>query len=39
MMACSGDAGDSVQFAEFIAKNVELYRIKNGLSRKDSIDL
>ncbi|EDV23365.1 Proteasome subunit beta type-2 [Trichoplax sp. H2] len=32
MMACSGDPGDSVQFAEFVAKNVELYRIKNGYS-------
>jgi len=31
VMAISGDSGDCVQFAEYIAKNIQLYRIRNGM--------
>ncbi|RXG57318.1 Proteasome subunit beta type-2 [Armadillidium vulgare] len=30
VMAISGEGGDTVQFAEYIAKNVQLYKIRNG---------
>jgi 20S proteasome subunit beta 4 len=30
VMAVVGDGGDTVQFAEYIAKNIQLYRIRNG---------
>lgn len=30
MMAATGDAGDSVQFVEFISKNILLYKMRNG---------
>ena len=30
LMAVCGDAGDSVQFCEYIAKNVQLYKMRNG---------
>lgn len=30
LMAGVGDSGDTVQFAEYIAKNIQLYRMKNG---------
>merc|ERR1712154_410336 len=30
LMAVCGEAGDSVQFPEYIAKNVQLYKMKNG---------
>ncbi|XP_075216894.1 proteasome subunit beta type-2-like [Lycorma delicatula] len=29
-MAVVGEAGDTVQFAEYIAKNIQLYKMKNG---------
>jgi len=29
MMATSGDAGDAMQFAEYVAKNIHLYKIRN----------
>lgn len=29
-MAVSGEAGDTHQFAEYIAKNIALYKIRNG---------
>lgn len=29
-MAISGEPGDTVQFAEYIEKNIQLYRIRNG---------
>lgn len=29
-MAVSGEAGDTTQFAEFIAKNIQLYKMRNG---------
>ena len=29
MSVCGGD-GDTVQFAEFISKNIQLYRMRNG---------
>lgn len=29
-MAATGDAGDTVQFVEFIAKNILLYKMRNG---------
>ena len=31
LMAISGEGGDTVQFAEYIAKNIQLYRMRNGL--------
>ncbi|XP_023233056.1 proteasome subunit beta type-2-like [Centruroides sculpturatus] len=30
LMAVSGEPGDTVQFAEFIAKNIQLYKLRNG---------
>merc|ERR1712241_20993 len=30
VMAVSGESGDTVQFAEFVAKNVQLYKMRNG---------
>lgn len=30
LMACTGEAGDTVQFAEYIAKNIQLYKMRNG---------
>ncbi|KAI8773740.1 proteasome subunit beta type-2, partial [Biomphalaria glabrata] len=30
LMAVCGEAGDSIQFSEYIAKNVQLYKMKNG---------
>lgn len=30
MMVCIGDGGDPNQFGEFIAKNLALYKFKNG---------
>ncbi|OQR67908.1 proteasome subunit beta type-2-like [Tropilaelaps mercedesae] len=29
-MAVCGESGDTVQFAEFIAKNIQLYKMRNG---------
>lgn len=29
-MAISGEAGDTTQFAEYIAKNIQLYKMRNG---------
>lgn len=31
LMIFSGEAGDSVQFAEYVQKNIQLYGIKNGV--------
>ena len=31
LMLVTGEAGDTVQFAEFIAKNVQLYKMRYGL--------
>ena len=30
LMLVSGEAGDAVQFAEYIEKNIQLYKMKNG---------
>lgn len=30
VMAAVGEAGDTTQFAEYIAKNIHLYKIRNG---------
>lgn len=30
MMLVCGDSGDCVQFAEYIAKNIQLYKMRNG---------
>ena len=29
-MAICGEAGDTTQFAEYIAKNIQLYKMRNG---------
>ena len=29
-MAVSGESGDTSQFAEYIAKNIQLYKMRNG---------
>ena len=29
-MAVSGESGDTTQFAEYIAKNIQLYKMRNG---------
>jgi len=30
LMAVCGEAGDTIQFPEYISKNIQLYKIKNG---------
>jgi len=30
LMAISGEAGDAIQFAEYIEKNIQLYKMRNG---------
>ncbi|TRY93733.1 hypothetical protein DNTS_028765 [Danionella cerebrum] len=30
LLLCVGEAGDTVQFAEYIQKNVQLYKLRNG---------
>ncbi|XP_072169875.1 proteasome subunit beta type-2-like [Diadema setosum] len=30
LMLCAGQSGDTVQFAEYIQKNIQLYKIRNG---------
>lgn len=35
-MAVSGEAGDTVQFAEFIEKNIQLYKMRNGFELSPS---
>ena len=32
LMAVCGEAGDTMQFAEYIAKNIQLYKMRNGES-------
>lgn len=29
-MAVSGEAGDAIQFSEYISKNMQLYKMRNG---------
>ena len=29
-MLVTGEAGDTVQFAEYMEKNIQLYKMKNG---------
>lgn len=29
-MAVSGETGDTTQFAEYISKNIQLYKMRNG---------
>lgn len=36
LLLCVGEAGDTAQFAEYIQKNVQLYKMRNG---KNSWDL
>lgn len=37
-MAVSGESGDTTQFSEYIAKNIQLYKMRNGyeLSPKEA---
>ena len=30
VMLVSGESGDTVQFAEYMAKNIQLYKMRNG---------
>ena len=30
LMAVCGESGDTVQFAEYIGKNIQLYKMRNG---------
>lgn len=30
VMAISGESGDTTQFAEYISKNIQLYKMRNG---------
>lgn len=34
LLLCVGEAGDTVQFAEYIQKNVQLYKMRNGEWRR-----
>lgn len=36
LLLCVGEAGDTAQFAEYIQKNVQLYKMRNG---KDCVDV
>lgn len=39
LLLCVGEAGDTVQFAEYIQKNVQLYKMRNGKNlRHDCCD-
>ncbi len=31
-MLVTGEAGDTVQFAEYMEKNIQLYKMKNGIA-------
>ena len=31
LMTICGDSGDASQFSEYIAKNIQLYRMRNGM--------
>ena len=33
-MLVTGEAGDTVQFAEYMEKNIQLYKMKNGMAYK-----
>lgn len=35
LLLCVGEAGDTVQFAEYIQKNVQLYKMRNGKDPQD----
>lgn len=35
LLLCVGEAGDTVQFAEYIQKNVQLYKMRNGKELRD----
>lgn len=32
LMLVTGEAGDTVQFAEYMEKNIQLYKMRNGES-------
>ena len=34
LMLVTGEAGDTVQFAEYMEKNIQLYKMRNGESYK-----
>lgn len=34
LMLVTGEAGDTVQFAEYMEKNIQLYKMKNGMACK-----
>lgn len=36
VMAVAGESGDTVQFAEFIGKNIQLYKMRNGFELSPS---
>ncbi len=31
LMSICGESGDTVQFAEYISKNIQLYKMRNGM--------
>jgi len=35
LMLVTGEAGDTVQFAEYMEKNIQLYKMKNGMAYKN----
>lgn len=39
-MAVSGESGDTTQFAEYIAKNIQLYKMRNTyeMSPKEAVN-
>ncbi|KIY70568.1 20S proteasome subunit [Cylindrobasidium torrendii FP15055 ss-10] len=36
LMACSGEPGDTIQFSEFVERNIRLFQIRNNYSLKPS---
>ena len=34
LMLVTGEAGDTVQFAEYMEKNIQLYKMKNGMVKE-----
>lgn len=34
VMLVTGESGDTVQFAEYIEKNIQLYKMRNGMNAK-----
>lgn len=39
MMLVTGESGDTVQFAEYIEKNIQLYKMRNGMLLSEKLGI